>query len=74
MKSSQQTFIKADINDMRLELWLRKRNAGEILWKTKDGRIIALKDMADEHLLRCIEALREQEQEREIVEENRGDA
>lgn len=40
----------ADIEDIRLEMWLRERERGEILWKTKSGDEISIKDLSDKHL------------------------
>lgn len=45
---------EADINDLKLELWLRQRNDGEIKWTTKDGREIPLKDMSTDHIRNAI--------------------
>lgn len=28
----------ADMNDLKLEQWIRQRNSAQIMWKTKDGR------------------------------------
>lgn len=40
----------ADIEDIRLEMWLRERERGEIRWKTKSGEEIPIKDLLDKHL------------------------
>ena len=40
----------ATIEDLRLEQFLRKRNLGTLVWKTKEGKIIPLKELSDEHL------------------------
>lgn len=47
----------ADIRDLELEQWLRQRNSGSIVWKTKDGREIPIKDMSDTHLANTINLL-----------------
>lgn len=40
----------ANIDDIRLEQFLRNRNSGKLVWKTKEGKIIPLKELSDEHL------------------------
>ena len=40
----------ATIEGLRLEQFLRNRNSGKLVWKTKEGRIIPLKELSDEHL------------------------
>jgi hypothetical protein len=47
----------ASLFDLRFELWLRERNRGELVWKTKEGNKIPIKDMTDEHLKNSIELL-----------------
>lgn len=44
----------ATIEDLRLEQFLRNRNSGKLVWKTKEGRIIPLKEVSDEHLQNII--------------------
>ena len=41
---------EADIDDIRLEIWIRERNDREIVWETKDGTKIPMRDMSLSHL------------------------
>lgn len=41
---------EADIDDIRLEIWIRERNDREIVWETKDGTKIPIRDMSLSHL------------------------
>lgn len=52
---------KATIQDLELELWLRKRNSGFIIWTTKDGKNIPIKDMNTNHLVNTFKMLLKQE-------------
>lgn len=36
--------------DLKLEYWLRKRKSGKLMWRTKNGDEIPIKDLSDEHL------------------------
>lgn len=47
-------MIKADLEDLKLEYWLRQRNADRIAWVTKEGKVIPIKDMTDAHLVNTI--------------------
>ena len=40
----------ANIDELRLEQFLRNRSSGKLVWKTKEGKIIPLKELSDEHL------------------------
>ena len=47
----------ATINDLKLELWLRQRNSDNILWKTKSGQEVSIRNMSDTHLSNTIAML-----------------
>ena len=50
--------INADLSDLMTELWLRNRKKGLIVWTTKDGKVIPIKDLDDKHLVNIIRMLR----------------
>ena len=50
---------KATLRDLKLEQWFRKREAGEIVWKTKDGNLIPINEMSDSHLQNAINHVEE---------------
>lgn len=52
---------KATIQDLELELWLKKRNSGFIIWTTKDGKNILIKNMNTNHLVNTFKMLAKQE-------------
>lgn len=53
---------QATLKDLELELWLRSRDKGEMVWQTKDGKIIPIKDMSNTHLFNAINKLVEYEE------------
>lgn len=64
---------KANIQDLKLELWLRQRNSGSICWTTKDGKNIPISDMRNDHLVNTIKMLIKQEEEEYFMREHIGD-
>ena len=46
---------KATLSDLLQEQWLRKRDAGQIVWITKIGDRIAIKNLSDQHLQNAID-------------------
>lgn len=53
---------QATIQDLKLELWLRQRNSGYIIWTTKNGKNISIKDMDNNHLVNTLNMLLLQEE------------
>ena len=62
--------MKAAVDELRRELWLRKRE--KLVWETKDGHLIPLKLMSEEHLENAINYFDRMEEMREIVIENQN--
>lgn len=52
--------MKATYTDLKSELWLRQREADNILWETKSGDKLSIRKMSDAHLLNAIKLLEEQ--------------
>lgn len=60
---------RADLNDLYKELWLRKRNSGSLVWITKDGKEMPIKDMTDKHIERAIKRMVEIKEYNDIAAE-----
>ena len=60
---------QATIQDLKLELWLRQRNSGFIIWTTKDGKNIPIKYMGNNHLVNTINMLLRQREEAECFKD-----
>ena len=54
---NQSNMGKASLDDLYKELWLRKRNSGELVWETRDHQFIPIKDMTDSHLENAIKCM-----------------
>lgn len=61
--------MKATIQDLKLELWLRRRNSDSIIWTTKDGKNIPIKYMDTDHLVNALNMLLRQEKEAECFKD-----
>lgn len=55
--------LLATLSDFKLERWMRRRNTGQIAWQTKDGKVIPIKEMTDEHLEHTIRMIERRERE-----------
>lgn len=67
------TLIKADINDLQLELWLRHRNNNSIVWTTKQGENIPINQMTDEHLINTINLMEKIREYKMVQFEHEGE-
>ena len=57
MKFEIRTLRVASLDDLKKELWLRRRDKGVLVWKDRQGNIIPIKDMEDSHLINTINYL-----------------
>ena len=60
---------KATLEDLYKERWLRLRESGALIWETKNGDRIAVKNLSDKHLENAIACLEEREAKIAMCEE-----
>lgn len=60
--------MNATLTDLKLELWWRRRNADSLIWKTKNGEQISLRDMTDAHLENAITCLESHYEDEDIID------
>ena len=57
MKFEIRTLRVASLDDLKKELWLRRRDRGVLVQKDRQGNITPIKDMEDSHLINTINYL-----------------
>ena len=60
---------KATLKDLYMEKFLRDREQGKIIWKTKDGKEIPMKELTDSHLDNIIKHLIDAKEYNDIAAE-----
>lgn len=63
-------MIEASIEDLKRELWLRKRES--LVWETKDGKKIPIKEMSTSHIINAINYFNSRQEEESIYDDLRG--
>lgn len=59
-KNNIKNIMKTTLEDLKRELWFRRRNSGKLSWTTKNGVEIDIRELSDEHLINIITMLDEQ--------------
>ena len=62
--------MNADADDLKLELWLRRRNSGELVWSTKANTKMPIKDMRTQHIINALNMLERQNELEDILLDN----
>ena len=62
--------MKATIEDLKLELWLRLREQGKILWETASGEEKPINEMSKEHIENAISYFERKAERDEIILDN----
>ena len=62
--------MNADINDLKLELWLRRRNSGTLVWVTKANTKIPIKEMSTSYVINAINMLEWQSELEDVYLDN----
>ena len=57
----------AGLGELELEYAIRNKN---VVWQTKDGTIVPIREMSDSHLVNTINMLRRKEKEEKVFWEN----
>jgi hypothetical protein len=57
-KMDKKRNVLADDDMLRMELFLRAREEGRIVWNTKDGRQIDIREMTTSHIANALNMLR----------------
>lgn len=72
MKFEIRTLRVASLDDLKKELWLRRRDRGVLVWEDKQGNVTAIKDMDDNHLINTINYLEAHELVDSVYDDLRG--
>jgi len=64
---------EATLQDLLLERFLRLRESGDLVWTTKQGKSVPVKEMTDNHLQNTINMLLRQKEEEYFVLDHIGD-
>lgn len=69
MTKEKEQKVLATLEDLERELWLRVRESGKLVWTTKEGNVIPIKEMSNVHLWNAIKMLyRNQKAEEDYLE------